>query len=334
MPARISGVTGHLPPRYVTSAATEAKLTRRSNGFRPPAGIIERASGIRGRHVAPAGWHASDLAATAAAKALADVGLGILDIDLLIFASASQDLVEPATAHIVADLLGARCPVFDVKNACNSMLNAVQVGHALVQCGQYRHVLICSGETPSRAVRWAVSGLPQFATSFAGYTLSDCGAALVISGDLPGATLIAQGHHADSTAWRAGTLPGGGSRFPRDLERSYFELDGSRLREAFESIDPRVVHDVLEAAEVRWGQVGLVAVHQVTVPYLTSFLHRCGIARDLVELTVDEHGNCASASLPLQLHLAATAGRIGPGDVVVLVGLAGGISVSTMVLRW
>lgn len=284
--------------------------------------------------MAPADWHASDLAATAAAKTLADVGLGILDVDLLIFASASQDLVEPATSHIVADLLGARCPVFDVKNACNSMLNAVQVGHALVETGQYRNVLICTGETPSRGARWRVDGLAQFASSFAGYTLSDCGAALVVSSVCPGATLIAQGHHADSTAWRAGTLPGGGSRFPRDLERSYFELDGSALRDAFESIDPRVVHDVLDAAEVELAQVALVAVHQVTMPYLTAFLDRCGIARDLVQLTVDEHGNCASASLPLQLQLASAAGRIGPGDLVVLVGLAGGISVTTMVLRW
>ena len=334
MGARISTVATVLPSRFVSSAHTEAKIAERSAGFRPPPGIIERATGIRGRHVAPADWHASDLAAAAAGKALADAGLTAADLDLLIFASASQDMVEPATAHITADLLGARCPVFDIKNACNSMLNGLQVADALISSGQYQRVLVCSGETPSRGTRWQVDSLPRFASSFAGYTLSDNGSALLVE-DQPGERcVLAQAHHADSTAWRTGMLPGGGSRHPRDPERSYFELDGARLKQAFDRVDPAVVTRVLDDAGVRLDDVGLVAVHQVTVPYVHAFVDQCGIPRDRVDLTVTDHGNCASGSLPLQLHRAVMTGRLHRGDLALLVGLAGGISVGTMLVRW
>ncbi len=104
--------------------------------------------------------------------------------------------------------------------------------------------------------------------------------------------------------------------------------------QAFEAIGPASVTDVLDRAGISWGDCDLVAVHQVTLPYLHGFTDRLGIARALLEVTVDEHGNCASASLPLQLERALQTGRIDRGSTVVLVGLAGGISVGTMVLRW
>ncbi len=91
---------------------------------------------------------------------------------------------------------------------------------------------------------------------------------------------------------------------------------------------------MLDRAGTTWDDCDLVAVHQVTLPYLHGFTDRVGIDRSLLQVTVDEHGNCASASLPLQLERALQTGRIDRGSTVVLVGLAGGISVGTMVLRW
>jgi 3-oxoacyl-[acyl-carrier-protein] synthase-3 len=327
-------VATHLPSRWTPSAEAEARITTESGGFRPPPGIVLRATGITGRHVMPDDWQASDLAVAAAAKLLADQGLDVTDVDLLLFASASQDLVEPATSHIVAASLGARCPVFDVKNACNSVLNAIQVAEALIRTGQHERVLVVTGESPSRATRWQVRDLRQLAESFAGYTLSDCGAALLLEACDDGEGVLAQGHRADSTAWTAGTLPGGGSRRPRDLDATYFHLDGARLKAAFEAIGPEVLTGVLDDAGITWRDCDLVAVHQVTLPYVHAFADRCGIDRDRLEITVAEHGNCASATLPLQLERAVQTGRVERGSLVALVGLAGGISVGTVVLRW
>jgi 3-oxoacyl-[acyl-carrier-protein] synthase-3 len=156
MRARIRGVAAHLPARTVTSAEVERRVAAESDGFVPYRSIVERMTGIRERHVARDDQQASDLAVAAAEKLLANEGAGPEEIDLLIFASASQDLVEPATAHIVAAKLGARCPVFDVKNACNSFLNGLQTADALISTGQYERVLVCVGDSHALPDRIAV----------------------------------------------------------------------------------------------------------------------------------------------------------------------------------
>jgi 3-oxoacyl-[acyl-carrier-protein] synthase III len=179
--SRISGVAAVLPSGRLSTAEVEQQLdAQRLAGWRVPVGMIERLTGVRYRHVAPPGENASDLAAAAAGKLLAGTGTAIADVDLLIFASASQDMMEPATSHMVSARLGARCPVFDVKNACNSVLNGIQVADALIRTGAHRRVLVVTGETPSRAVRWRIGSREQFVESLPGYTLSDGGAALLL----------------------------------------------------------------------------------------------------------------------------------------------------------
>jgi acyl-CoA:acyl-CoA alkyltransferase len=149
--SRVAGLGVYLPETTRSTAQTEADLRRHNPTLKLATGMIRRITGVRSVHLRPHGWQTSDLATAAARTALAD---SPGSIDLLIFASASQDLIEPATSHIVAAKLGLDCPVMDVKNACNSVLNAMQVGDALITSGQYRRVLIVSGEQPSHAVRW------------------------------------------------------------------------------------------------------------------------------------------------------------------------------------
>ncbi|MFC4530768.1 3-oxoacyl-ACP synthase III family protein [Sphaerisporangium dianthi] len=315
MKARISGVATHLPERTMTSADVEARI----EGYVPHRGVIERMTGVARRHVASDDQQASDLAVAAAR------GLDHRDADLLIFASASQDMVEPATAHIVAAKLGLSCPVFDVKNACNSLLNGLQVADALVRTGAHRKVLVCTGEMPSRAVRWRVGGRAQFVDAFAGYTLSDAGAAVLVTADA-GRGIFYRDFSADSTAWAIGTLPGGGSAHPRDPEYSYFRGDGRRLKEAFELIGPDIFLNALKRTGLTWEDFSLVAVHQVAMPYLAVLTRTLGIPEDRLVVTLPEHGNCASATLPLQL----CAGGARPGDRVALLGLGGGVSLGVM----
>ncbi|RCG30004.1 ketoacyl-ACP synthase III [Sphaerisporangium album] len=317
MKARITGVAAYLPERSMTSGEVESRI----EGYVPYRGVIERMTGIRRRHVAADDEQASDLAVAAVRRLPGRGG----DADLLIFASASQDMVEPATAHIVAAKLGLTCPVFDVKNACNSLLNGIQVAEALIRSGAHRRVVVCSGEMPSRAVRWRVASRAQFADAFAGYTLSDAGAAVLLAAD-HGRGIFYRAFSADSTAWAVGTLPGGGSAHPRDPEYSYFHGDGRRLKEAFELIGPDLFLDALKHTGLTWEDFSVVAVHQVAMPYLDVLARALGIPGDRLVVTLPEHGNCASATLPLQL---ASAGA-GPGDRVALLGLGGGISLGVL----
>ncbi|WP_248959882.1 3-oxoacyl-ACP synthase III family protein [Sphaerisporangium perillae] len=315
MKARISGVATYLPECVLTSDDVETRI----EGYVPPRGIIQRMTGIARRHVAAGDQQASDLAVAAARR------LDHADADLLIFASASQDMVEPATAHIVAAKLGMSCPVFDVKNACNSLLNGLQVADALIRTGAHRKVLVCTGEMPSRAVRWRVADRAQFVDAFAGYTLSDAGAAVLVTAD-PHRGIFYRDFSADSTAWAIGTLPGGGSAHPRDPEYSYFRGDGRRLKEAFELIGPDIFLDALKRTGLTWDDFSIVAVHQVALPYLAALTQALGIPEDRLVVTLPEHGNCASATLPLQL----AAGGARPGDRVALLGLGGGISLGVL----
>jgi 3-oxoacyl-[acyl-carrier-protein] synthase III len=329
--ARLSGLAVHLPERRQSTPEVENRLA--AQGFEPPRGLIGRLTGISHRHVMPDDWQASDLAVAAARKLIANVGVSVDEVDLLIFASASQDMVEPATGHIVAAKLGLRCPVMDVKNACNSVLNGIELADALITTGRYRQILIASGEAPSRAVRWRVSGLRQFLASLPGYTLSDAGAALLLTATTDDSRVLGSGFTANSEVWSVGTLPAGGSMHPRDPDAGYFRMDGRRLKEAFLSLGPEVLDSTLSRLGIAWQDFAMVGLHQVSLPYLETLRATLGIPADSLVLTVGEHGNAASCSLPLQLERAMQSGRCGPGDLVALVGLAGGISLGIVVIR-
>lgn len=328
----ITGVAAFLPERTVTSEEVEARVARDSDGYRPLRGIVARMTGIGARHLADDDQQASDLAVGAARRLLERRGLTPGDVDLLIFGSASRDLVEPATAHIVSAKLGTGCPVFDVTNACNSFLNAVQIAEALVQSGQHARVLVCTGEVPSRAIRWRVRDFRQFVEAFPGYTLSDGGAAALLE-PVPRGGIFHRAFEADSTAWSVGTLPGGGTMHPRDPEYTYFHADGRRLKDAFLALGTGIFDKALADTGLRWDDFAAICVHQVAMPYLDVLRERTGIPADRLVVTLPEHGNLASATLPLQLATAVEEGRCGPGDRVALLGLAGGVSLGVVFLE-
>jgi 3-oxoacyl-[acyl-carrier-protein] synthase-3 len=328
---RIAGLGVYLPERTRTTAQTERDLRAANPRLKLATGLIHRLTGVDSVHVRPEGWQTSDLAVAAAELALAE---SPGEPDLLIFASASQDLIEPATSHIVAAKLGLQCPVMDVKNACNSVINGMQVAEALIGSGQYGRVLIVSGEQPSHGVRWKLKDHEQFIRSFPGYTMSDGGAAVILEATDDAATgILDSSFHAVSRHWDIGTLPTGGSMNPRSIEHAYFDMDGHGLQQAFLELGPEPVLALLEKNGLNWDDFDLVAIHQVALPYLPPIFERLGVAGDKSVITIADHGNLASVTLPLQLVRARERGMIEPGSLVLLIGLAGGISLGLMVVR-
>ncbi|MEQ1736178.1 MAG: 3-oxoacyl-[acyl-carrier-protein] synthase III C-terminal domain-containing protein [Rhodoglobus sp.] len=329
--ARIAGLGTYLPEMTRSAAQTERDLRSANPGLKIATGLIHRLTGVESVHLRPEGWHTSDLAVAAALQALAE---SPGEPDLLIFASASQDLIEPATSHIVAAKLGFTCPVMDVKNACNSVMNAMQVAEALIASGQCRRVLIASGEQPSHGVRWKLKDHEQFIRSFPGYTMSDGGAAVILEAtDDPATGILDSVFVAVSKHWQIGTLPTGGSMNPRSIEHAYFDMDGQGLQQAFLDLGPQPVLDLLERNGLAWNDFDLVAIHQVALPYLPPIFDRLGVEAGKSVITIADHGNLASVTLPLQLVLARERGLVSPGSLVLLIGLAGGISLGLMVVR-
>ena len=328
----LRGVGAYLPERRVTGAEVEARIREASPRCRVPNGIIELVSGVRERRFADDGVHASDLAAGAARAALDRTETDPAAIDLLIFAAASQDLAEPATANIVQEKVGTAAAVFDLKNACNSFLNAVQVAEGLILTGPYRTVLVATGETPSRAIRWDAPTREDLRLNLPGYTLGDGGAAAILARSDDGRGIFYRHFHTVSRFWPAATLPGGGSMHPRGDEHTYIRGDGAALKAAFAELGPDILHRALRETGTTFDDYAAILVHQVSLPYLRDFARATAIPSHKIVVTLPCLGNLAAASLPVAFARAWDEGRVRPGDRVMWIGLAAGISVGIVLM--
>lgn len=334
--AGIAGVGSWSPDHVVTSQEVERRIAEASrvHGFAPPPGVVTERSGVRERRYKLPHEDASDMAVRAAERALTQADTSIGEIDLIIFASSSQDLVEPATSHLVSHKLGADgAMVFDVKNACNSFMNGMQVADGLIRTGQYGKVLVCTGEAPSEAIRWEVEDWEHMKRAFAGYTFGDAGAAMVLEARSDGTGISYLDFRTASRHWEICTLRGGGTMHPRDLEHTYFEGDGNSLRDAFIELGPQILLDCFERTRTSFDDYDVVLFHQVTGPFLDTFLTITGVPESKVVRTIDTLGNIASATMPLQLERAIDDGRATHGSNLLWIGLGAGISVGVMITR-
>lgn len=328
-PARvgITAVGASLPERVLESADMEARVAQAS-GLPIPPGMLQQMTGIATRRIAAADEYASTLAVRAARQALAQADLDPFDVDLLLFASATRDIAEPATAHIVQAELGTRAHAVDVTNACNSFINGIDLARAMILAGRARRALVVTGETPTRVIRWRVTDLEQAKTAFAGYTFGDAGAAVVVEPVATGGILDID-TETESEHWHIGGIFGGGSRHPRDEEYTYFQGDGRVLKSVFEKLGTGILDRLRIRTGLEYHDFARVLVHQVTVRYLDRFVDITGVPRDKLDVTVSELGNVASATLGVQL--ARVTPDLRAGDRVLLIGLGGGVSVMTMV---
>lgn len=331
----VSGIGHWLPRRCVTSTEIEETLGRGGAGLRVPPGLLARATGVESRQWRQPGEDASDLAAAAGMAALRHADVDPHDVDVLIFASASQDVAEPATANLVQQHLGCgRAACFDVKNACCSFLNGLQVAQALIGCGQAERVLVTAGEVVSPAVDLHVTSLAELERGLAGLTLGDGGGAMVVEradgtarGELLPGIFRSDGRH-----WRASAIIGGGSKGWGD--RPVLECDGEALLHLAAHYLPEAVGAALDRAGWRPGDVDLVVPHQVSRAMVDTVAASLGFDPAQVVTTLAFTGNTAAASIPIALSVAVGEGRCPPGSRVLLVAGAGGFAVGCIPLVW
>ncbi|MEU1778076.1 3-oxoacyl-[acyl-carrier-protein] synthase III C-terminal domain-containing protein [Streptomyces abikoensis] len=326
----IAQVAVHAPAGRQTGEEIEDDIRARNPGIRLLPGLLRQMYGFEERRVAPAGTWPSDLAAAAGRRALDRAGLGPDAVDLLIFASASEDMEEPATAHIVAHKLGVTAPVFDVQNACNGVLNAVEVADALIRTGRYDRVLITTGELGSALSRLPARHQDELAALLPAYTLGDLGAALLLeASDHPG--VLGAAFHANSAGWRAATVtnPYYTPRFGSQSAR----FDSHALAASFTGMEG-AAFDALHAIGRTTGDIHLCCVHQASVPFTHAILEALGVPAERAVSTFPCYGNVATATLPLQLAEAERRGMLRPGDLVALFGLASGASFGMLLMAW
>ncbi len=331
MGVRIHSFGSFVPRTFVSSTELENILRSKNPSLKIPSGILETMTGITRRPIADDNDQASDLAVRAAESSITKYGGRLEDIDLLIFASASQDVSEPATANIVQTKLGLMCPAFDVKNACNSVMSAIEIATAFVNAGMHKNILIASGEIPSRVVRHTFDDRDDFKQSFPSLTLGDAGGSLLVSYDEQ-SNVHYQKSYTYGEHWKLAAFIEGGSMQASTSDGIKFVGDGTALKNAFLSLGDSIVREALSSVGWDMDDIDQLFIHQVAAGFTAETLQLIGVPADKTYATVEKQGNLASASLPIAITQALDDGTVRVGDKVMVIGLASGINVSVLLL--
>lgn len=319
--ARISGTGSCLPPLRLTNADMVARLAK-SGVETSDEWIVER-TGIRARHFVSDGVFASDLAVEACRKAMDAAGVSAQDIDLIIVATSTPDMVFPSTAAILQHKLGiAGCPVFDVQAVCSGFIYALTVADALIRTGSASKALVVGSEVFSR--------LLDFNDRTTCVLFGDGSGAVVLeASDSPG--ILATDIHADGKHAGILCVPGhvsGGHILGDPL----LKMDGQAVFKLAVGVLEDTARAVLAKAGKTEVDIDWLIPHQANIRIMTSTARKLKLPMDKVVVTVDQHGNTSAASIPLALDHAVRQGRVKKGDTLMLEGVGGGFTWGAVLL--
>ena len=316
--SRILGTGSYLPARILTNADLE-KLIDTNDQW-----IVDR-TGIRERHIAAEGEFTSDLAAQAARAALEAAGLVVDDIDLLLVATTTPDLVFPSTACIVQSKLGMTNgrPAFDLQAVCSGFIYALSVADQFIKTGAAKHVLVVGAETLSRITDWNDRG---------NCILWGDGAGAVVLGASSEPGIIATHIHADGRhkdLLRTTTGPSTGMKEP-----ALMRMEGNPVfKMAVNTLD-RIVDETLEANGLQKSDIDWLVPHQANIRIISATAKKLGMSMDHVVTTVAGHGNTSAASVPLAFDVAVRDGRIQRGQTVLMEAFGGGFTWGSALLKY
>ncbi|MBC7775021.1 MAG: ketoacyl-ACP synthase III [Phycisphaerae bacterium] len=328
--AKIAELSVYLPERVVSNREIEERINTRGQIL--PPNTLQRLFGIQERRFAASGQQVSDLAAAAALPIVEKVGAA--NIEFLIFAAACADLIEPATCNIVQHKLGLQCPAMDIKNACNSFTSALMTASSLISAGMCSNVLVVNGEKLSDAIRFEFEDESQLLRHLAALSLGDAGAAALVtkSDDESGICFqkfITRGEH-----WDLCTIKGGGSMYPHDVSKHYFEGQTTDLKAVLAEISKTFFRQCLAESDWEVGEIQHFFTHQVSIGTTRLIAQLTNVDPFKIEEVFAHCGNTAAASIPLAMHQRLSRGEIQKGDKIAWVGLAAGVSASVQLMIW
>jgi len=291
--------------------------------------IIQR-TGIRERRHAPPEMSTSDMAVTAAERAIEAADIGRDEIDLLVLGTLSPDYLLPATAAAVQHRLNLNCAAMDVSAACAGFMYAIVTGMQFVATGSSKYALVIGADTNSRVMN------PDDKKTFP--LFGDGAGAVVLTKGSNEQGLIAYTLGADGAGEQLLIRPTGGSRTPLtscpgggDL---YVKMDGRPVFKWAVRLLDDSSRQVLEAAGHSTSDVKLWLLHQANIRILDAAADALGIDRTKIETHIDRYGNTSAGSVPIALDEALRAGRINRGDLLLICGFGGGLAWGTALMRW
>jgi 3-oxoacyl-[acyl-carrier-protein] synthase-3 len=285
-------------------------------------------TGIKKRHIAAEDETTCDLAEHAARQAMEAAGIGPEDVDLIIVATTTPDRVFPSTACLLQQRLGVHgCAAFDIQAVCTGFVYALGVADKFIKSGSHRHALVVGAETMSRVVDWTDRGT---------CVLFGDGAGAVVLGasDEPGVLsthLHADGQYSDLLSTTGGVSEGyaadsGGT--------AYITMQGNEVFKMAVNTLGRIVDETLAANFMEKTDIDWLVPHQANIRIINATAKKLKMATDHVVVTVQEHGNTSSASVPLALNEAVRDGRIKRGETIMLEAFGGGFTWGSALLRY
>jgi len=319
--SRITGTGSCLPPRRVTNADLAAELA--AKGVETSDQWIVERTGIRARHFAAPNVTSSDLGAQAARHALEAAGVAASDIDLIIVATSTPDMVFPSAACILQNKLGiAGGAAFDVQAVCSGFVYALTIADSMIKTGAANKALVIGAEVFSRIL--------DFNDRTTCVLFGDgAGAVVLEASGTPG--ILASDLHADGKhvgiLCVPGTVSGG-----QVLGDPLLKMDG----QAVFKLAVGVLEDAARAALAKAGKteadIDWLIPHQANIRIMQGTAKRLKLPFDKVVVTVDEHGNTSAASIPLALDAAVRGGKVKKGDTLLLEGVGGGFTWGAVLL--
>lgn len=322
----ISG-TGAYAPSHVLTNQDMTRMVETSDEW-----IVTR-TGIRERRIASPGETTSDMAVAACRAAIADAGLTAEEIDLLIVATITPDMLFPSTACVLQTKLGLRnIPAFDIEAACSGFVYLIDIAAAMVQGGRYRNALVVGAEKLSSIVDWQDRSTCVLFGDGAG-------AAVLTRSDIPGAGILGSVLGADGSGGDILYMPGGGALRPATEEsvrdrQHFLKMNGKEVFKIAVRIMERAIVDILEQHKLSPADVALVIPHQANVRIIEMLAARLHLPLERFALNIDRLGNTSAASIPIVLDEARRNGRIQSGDHVVMVAFGAGLTWGATLLRW
>jgi 3-oxoacyl-[acyl-carrier-protein] synthase III len=314
----ITGLGAYAPERVITNADL-SEMVDTSDEW-----IMER-TGIRERRIAADSQALSDISLPAAQQALEQAGIDGADVDLLVVATVTPDMMFPSTSAILADQLGAKdAAAYDLSAGCTGFMYAVAQAYGMVAVGLSRRALVVGGDVLSRILDWTDRST------------------VVLFGDGAGAVVLEPADEAGFLAFELGAdgaggehlwLPGSGSRRFDDPER-FVKMNGREVFKFATRVLVQSAEAVLAQSGTNLEDVDVYVPHQANVRIIDHATKKLGIPSERVVINVDRYGNTSSGSIPLALAEAQADGRLQQGSLVLMTGMGAGLTWGSALMRW
>ena len=321
--SRITGTGSYLPPRRLTNAELAVELA--TQGVETSDDWIVGRTGIHARHFAAPDVCSSDLGVEAAKNALEAAGLKPSDIDLIIVATSTPDMVFPSTACILQNKLAiAGCPAFDLQAVCSGFVYALTVADAMIKTGAATKALVIGAEVFSRIL--------DFSDRNTCVLFGDgAGAVVLEASETPG--ILASDLHADGKHVGILCVPGNVSG-GKVLGDALLKMDGQAVFKLAVGVLESAARATLAKANLTDADIDWLIPHQANIRIMQSTAKKLKMPLEKLIVTVDQHGNTSAASIPLALDASVRSGKIRKGDTLMLEGVGGGFTWGAVLLNY